>query len=38
VRASLRQKFAVDSVVHPLGAITYTILPPLNPLNFDENP
>jgi 4-amino-4-deoxy-L-arabinose transferase-like glycosyltransferase len=38
VRASLRQKFAVDSVVHPLGAVTYTILPPLNPLNFDENP
>lgn len=37
-RASLRQKFAVDSVVHPLGAVTYTILPPLNPLNFDENP
>ena len=38
VRASLRKKFAVDSVVHPLGAVTYTILPPLNPLNFDENP
>ena len=38
VKASLRQKFAVDSVVHPLGAVTYTILPPLNPLNFDENP
>ena len=38
VRASLRQKFAVDSVVHPLGAVTYTILPPLNSHNFDENP
>lgn len=38
VRASLRQKFAVDSVAHPLGAVTYTLLLPSNPTIFDENP